>query len=157
MPGLDSPTTFYLVIAYFGAAEAALTLLEAAPSAERRLAARRLTRVLSRFGRIYDCGQPFALVHAGWLAWLEGQPERAVKFGEQAIRAAGRLDMPYAQGLAHYHLGRHLPHEDFHCVEHLNQAKAIFEGLGAAYDLERTHEALARLGEGLPRPGVQSV
>jgi len=95
-------------------------------------------------GRNFDCAKPFALLYDGWLAWLEDKPRRAVTLYEQAITTAQRFEMPYAEGLAHFHLGRHLPSEDHRRAVHLRQAESIFERLGAAYDLDKTRQALSK-------------
>jgi hypothetical protein len=145
LPSLNNPIASILSPVYSGAAEGALALWELAPSQAHRNDARTMARAMRGCGRNFDCAKPFALLYDGWLAWLEGQSHRATNLGEQAINAAQRLEMPYAEGLARYHLARHLPSENHRRVEHLQQAEAIFERLGAAYDLGCARQALARV------------
>jgi eukaryotic-like serine/threonine-protein kinase len=144
LPSLNAPVAYILTPVYSGVAEGALTLWELAPSQAHSDAARKTVRAMRSCGRNFDCAKPFALLYDGWLAWLEGNFQRATNLGEQAINAAQRLEMPYAEGLAHYHLGRHLPSEDRRRVKHLRQAESIFDRLGAAYDLDKTRQALSK-------------
>lgn len=144
LPNLNAPIAFILTPVYSSVAESVLTLCELDPSQAHRVAAQKMLRAMRSCGRSFDCAKPFALHYDGWMAWLDNKPGRAVRLGEQAINAAHRLEMPYAEGLAHYHLGRHLPSEDHRRVEHLRQAESIFERLGAAYDLDKARQALSK-------------
>jgi len=144
LPSLNAPIAFILTPVYSGVAEGALTLWELTPSQGHRDAARKMVRAMRSCGRNFECARPFALLYDGWLAWLEGNSRHAANLGEQAVKAAQRLEMPYAEGLAHYHLGRHLASEDHRRVEHLRRAESIFEGLGAAYDLDKTRQVLSK-------------
>jgi hypothetical protein len=142
-PGQETPAYFVLVIGYLGATEAALSLCETQPNPARQSTAVQVVTGLERCGNAFECARPLALVYQGWLGWLQRNPGRAARTGEQAILAAKRLEMPYVEGLAHFHLGRHLPAEDKRRDEHLQQAKTIFEQLGTIYELERTRLELA--------------
>src|SRR5262249_35375989 len=129
---------------YSGAAEAALTLQETSPSTEHHTILQQTIRAVQGFGRIFDCGQPFVYVFTAEVAWLDSKSRRAITLGKQGITSAQLFQMPYAEGLAHYYLGRHLPQNDRRRAEYLLQAEAIFQRLGAVYDLERTRQALSR-------------
>jgi hypothetical protein len=55
--------------------------------------------------------------------------------------------MPYERGLAHYQIGRHLESSDPQRAAHLDEARQLFDGIGAAsalagVDLVSSHEPL---------------
>jgi hypothetical protein len=137
------------VTGYWGAAETALTLLDMKPSAKYLTLAKQALQALRSYGHIYDCGQPFSLLHGCWLAWLEHDARRAVRLGEQAVRSAQCNAAPYAEGLAYFHLGRHLLPEDTRRVGHLQKAETLFARLGATYNLAQTRAALANSNDSI--------
>jgi eukaryotic-like serine/threonine-protein kinase len=55
--------------------------------------------------------------------------------------------MPYDQARLHYEIGRHLPTDDPARGKHLEHACALFEQMGATYDLARAAEALGCAAE----------
>jgi hypothetical protein len=98
---------------------------------------------LRSYTRVFPIGQPRSYLCRGLTAWLSGQAYSARRFWAKSLETAEKLNMPYAQGLAHYEIGRHLSLDDTARVEHLTQASEIFTRLEATYDLRRTQDALA--------------
>jgi hypothetical protein len=105
--------------------------------------ARRACKALFSYARVFPIGRPRAYLWQGLFEWLSGRPTQAHQLWRKSLAAAERLDMPYAQGLAHFEIGRHLPPDDPNRSKHLTQACRLFIQLGAAYDLQRAQEALA--------------
>jgi hypothetical protein len=58
------------------------------------------------------------------------------------LQTAQRLKMPYDEALAYYEMGRQLENGSPQRREYLQNAQRIFEQINAAYDVEKTHEAL---------------
>jgi hypothetical protein len=106
--------------------------------------ARRACCALHKFAKVFPIGQPRAYLWQGTFEWLSGRPYVARELWQKSLTAAEHLAMPYAQGLAHYELGRHLPPGAPARAGHLSQARDIFTQLGAAYDLEQVHMELSR-------------
>jgi tetratricopeptide (TPR) repeat protein len=103
---------------------------------------RRACKALRSYARVFPIGQPRASLSRGTFEWLSGRPYRARRLWAKSLEAAKRLDMPHAEGLAHYTLGRYLPSADPHRAEHLRQAREIFACLEATHDLQQAEEAL---------------
>ncbi|MFQ5615277.1 MAG: AAA family ATPase, partial [Anaerolineales bacterium] len=139
-----SPTAYYMREGYTGTTEAYLTLWETRPTSKYRKLAQAACQRLSQYARVYNIGKPFYWTYRGWFHWLDGKPRKARKAGEKAVRFAQQFGMPYEEGFAHYHLGRRLPASDAARRAHLTQAIAIFERLGAAWDLERARGELEK-------------
>lgn len=147
--GQVPPTAIYALAGYAGVAEVYLTLWEMrsyqsyAEQQELVQAARRACLALNSFGRAFPVVCPRARLWQGLYAWLGGQPQRAHKLWQQSLAAANMLAMPYEQGRAHYEIGRHATGATRRT--HLTQAVAIFDRLGASYDLERTQMLLSNV------------
>jgi tetratricopeptide (TPR) repeat protein len=136
------PIAFYALEGYAGSTEFSLSLWENQPSPIHRNRVRASLKFMRQFAFLADIVKPRAVAYRGWYHWLDGKPDKARKAGLKGVAEAQRLKMPYDEGVAHYHLGRFLPKDDPQHAEHLKQAAAIFERLGAAWDLERAHQAL---------------
>jgi hypothetical protein len=88
-------------------------------------------------------------LYQGLAEWLGGHPTRAAQAWQKGLVAAERLAMPPDQARLHYEIGRHLPTQDPARCQHLERACALFEQMGATYDLARATEALrASAGHG---------
>jgi len=146
-----SPTSYLSLPGYAGVAETYLTLWEKQLLSESqnpkskiqnpKSAARRACKALRSYARVFPIGRPRAYLWQGLFEWLSGRPYLARDLWAKSLAAAQQLDMPYAQGLAHYELGRHLSPHDPARAEHLAQAEAIFSRLGATYDLDRVRNS----------------
>jgi hypothetical protein len=97
-------------------------------------------RVAHQYARLFPMGRPQASLASGTLAWLLGQPRRATRRWQRAVRQARQLEMPYEEACARFELGRRLPPEAAARAEHLAAAARIFEGIGCVWELERVRE-----------------
>jgi hypothetical protein len=131
----SSPTAFYSFEGRTGAAEACLGLWERSPDPALRAMARQTCRALARFARVFPIGAPRALLCRGVYQWLAGRRSAARRSWRASLREAQRLGMPYEEALAHAELGRRLGD-----VAHRGAAEALFERLGAAWELTRLRE-----------------
>jgi eukaryotic-like serine/threonine-protein kinase len=116
-------------------AEVRVKIYEAAPTEQRRLAARIAVETLGRYGKVFPISKPRALLWRGLLLYQEGQQNKAKKLWEESLALACKLELPYDIALAHYELGRH------GSKEHLSQAAEEFECIGASYDVKMAREA----------------
>jgi hypothetical protein len=142
---MTSPTVFSMFHGYANAAEVYLSLwLGNDPGetpAEYERLARQACQALHRYGRVFAIGQPRAWLYQGLYDWQNGQAARAYQAWHKSLALAGRLVMPFEQGLAHYQLGRHLSPGHPDRPEHLKRAETIFEELKATYHLLQVREA----------------
>jgi tetratricopeptide (TPR) repeat protein len=94
-------------------------------------------KALRGYARVFPIGQPRALLWQGVYQWAMGRQSSAYKLWAKSLALAEALDMPYAQGLIHYEIGRRLPPGESARDQHLRQAQEIFERLGVTYDAEQ--------------------
>ncbi len=139
---MPMPLVAWLVVGHAGMTDYALTCLEQKPDLRRRWEVFRAMLNLRQFASMHLVGRPRLAVSECWQAGAEGNHRRAEKIAQKGIKLAQELRMPYEEGLLHYHAGRFLPQTDPARREHLTQALAIFERLGAAYDAECTRKLL---------------
>lgn len=140
-----SPTSFLSLPGYRGIVETYLALWEKNPQSpvpNLKAQIRRANKALRGFARVFPIGQPLAQLGQGIFEWQAGRRYAAREHWKKGLAAAKRLGMPYAEGLIHYELGRHLPLADPARLDHLTQAGDIFTRLGASYEVERAQEAL---------------
>lgn len=97
--------------------------------------ARAALKRLKRYARIFHFARPAHHICQSWQAWLEGRPALAKTAGQKAIAAAHAVQMPYEEGLAHYHLARFLPEGAPEKLAHYHQAETLWKATGAAYML----------------------
>ena len=137
------PVTPYVSEGYAGVAAVYLAAWEdsvqksSARSAERAGAARGACAAFTQFAHVFPLATPRALRYQGLAHWLSGRHGRARKAWQQSLQAAERLGQSNEQGLAHYELARHLEPSAPARTMHRKAAIAIFERLGAAYDLDK--------------------
>jgi class 3 adenylate cyclase len=85
--------------------------------------------------------QPAAWRAQGLLEWLDGHHTRAQRAWRTSLTIAEQLGMPYEQARTHYELGRHATGPERYY--HLARARALFEQMGASYDLAQAQKAAA--------------
>jgi hypothetical protein len=126
---------------YTGVAEVYLTLWEAG-NPEYARPARQACTAIRKYARVFPIGGPSVGLYQGLAEWLGGHPTRAAQAWQKGLVVAERLAMPPDQARLHYEIGRHLPTQDPARCQHLERACALFEQMGATYDLARATEAL---------------
>jgi hypothetical protein len=127
---------------YSAVAEVALTQLEQEPSLHHRWQVFQAMVHMRLFALLQPVGKPRLAVFECWRAGLRGAHRRAARIAGRGIRLSQQLQTSYDEGLLHYHTGRFLPESDPARREHLGQALALFERLGAAHDAECTRKLL---------------
>jgi len=135
----SSPSAFFNLTGYAAVAEIYLGLWEKSDPTLSQAQVRAACRALQTFTRTFPIGQPAAWLYQGLYDWLNGQPARARQAWEKSLAFAAQLEMPLAQGQAHYEIGRHAVDDERQ--KHLAEAAAIFERLGLAYHLELARAA----------------
>ncbi len=88
-----------------------------------------------RFAKIFRIGSARALLLTGVERELSGDLREAIRLSREGLATAARLDMPYERALAHRQLARLLPRDDQTRAGELAQARELFAGLAAKYDL----------------------
>ncbi len=134
------PLCTWALNGYSAVAEVALTQLEQEPSLRHRQHVFRAMWHMRLFALLQEVGKPRLAVFECWQAGLRGNHRRAARIAQRGIQLSQQLQTPYDEGLLHYHAGRFLPESDPARREHLSQALAIFERLGAAHDAECTRK-----------------
>lgn len=136
-------SVIYIWDGYWGLADYDLTLAEQTPSPEHLEAAQASCQRLQKLARPFEIVRPLAWFYEGWYQQLAGQPRQAQKFFAKGAALAAKLQMPYEEGLNHYHWGRFLPSTDPARQTHLAQALALFERIGAAWEIKQVRALLA--------------
>lgn len=144
-----APVAVYCYEGYAGSAEVFLALLEdpsglgaAIPPDALLTGARQAVKALGQYARVFSIARPRSLVCQGLLAHHQGRGKQAAALLRRGADAAVALKMPFEEARALREVGRNLrPGPKRQAA--LQQAAAIFERLGAAWDLERTRELIA--------------
>lgn len=142
---IGSPTGYYMLAGYAGAANTYLALWETDNVQPREVLAdkaRHACQALDRYARTFALGQPSARLCDGRLAWLAGRRKTALKAWSNSLLAADRLGMPFDQALAHLEIGQHLPNGDPERREHLTNARNIFSQVKSPYYLAQVEQLL---------------
>jgi serine/threonine protein kinase len=143
------PVAYWTQDGIAAVAEVYLALRETSSKSpiNERIELEKLTRQackgLRAYAGVFPIGGAFALLWQGLLEHLEGDGPRAQRTWRACIVESERLGMPYEKGRAHRELGRHLPAGDPERRRHLERARAIFEELGAAFDVRRVEGEIA--------------
>lgn len=142
------PVAYWLQNSLAALAEVYLALWHSAPggsAAAKALQARSVAacRRVQRFGDAFAFGRPHGLLWQGVLQWQGGQAALAEATWLSCVAEAERLVMPWEAALARRELGRHLPSADPRRAVLLEQAAATLTGLGATWDLQVAHQAIA--------------
>ncbi|MBU8896652.1 serine/threonine-protein kinase PknK [Corallococcus sp. H22C18031201] len=146
------PVAHFAQLGATAVAEVFLTLWEkseGAPPAERAAlarGARSACKVMAAFAKVFPFSQSAASRWRATEQGLSGQPAKARAGWERAIREAQQLALPYDEGRACLELGRHLPETDGARRVQLNRAVELLSPLGAALDVARARDELARGG-----------
>ena len=138
-----SPQAFYTFDAYAGLPEYYLALQEkqginATPAITEQVA--KSIAFLNRYSKVFTMAKPSVVFLQAWQAALEKRP--AERLWQRAISSAQHFELPFEEGLAYYNQGRLIGGTAGQAA--LNKAAHCFEKIGAAYELGRVKQALAR-------------
>ncbi len=115
-------------------AEAHLFAAETSSGSERnawlKQSKRSCKNALRSSNRYFRPLRPEAMRLQGTYKWLRGRREAAEKWWNKSLTLADSMGMPHYSGLAHFELGTRLGYRN-----HLEEASAIFERIGGAFDL----------------------
>ena len=109
---------------------------------ERIINVQIVLKSLKKHAKIFELSRARYRLWNGLYMQLTGKKRRARQEWQKGLTLARDYEMPYDAALIHYHLGRHLDKDDPTRNEHLENAIEIFTKCGAAYELERSREAL---------------
>ena len=101
--------------------------------------ARKMAKALKGYARANPAGIPGNHFVNGWLLWVTGKQDKAVKEWETAIAEGERLGMYYEVARAHWELARRLPEREG-AAEHAAEAIRLFEEQGGNHELESARE-----------------
>jgi serine/threonine protein kinase/tetratricopeptide (TPR) repeat protein len=143
----SSPNLYSMFIGYSGIAEVYVKLSEGVshtqPGESSACPMATLLHVcqqLRSFMRIFPIWEPATHLYWGYYYWLKGKRNKALRLWRRSLRKAKEFNMPYETGSAHLVLGRHLPDGHPKGEIHLQNAREIFSGIGAEYDLSLAQE-----------------
>lgn len=94
-------------------------------------------KLVRAYEKVFPIGQPVARYYEGWYEWLAGDKHKAVNLWEKGLEAARKFAMIYEEGLMWLKLGT-AETDAQRRTEQLRQAAAIFEKMGARYELKLT-------------------
>jgi len=102
---------------------------------------RQLHKNLGAYAKLFPNGRSRFHLRAGWLHWMDGKPDEALREWLSALEQGQIYEMKYDQALAMYALGKHggQPH-------HLEPALAIFEHLNTPLEADAARQAIAEQG-----------
>jgi class 3 adenylate cyclase/tetratricopeptide (TPR) repeat protein len=104
--------------------------------------ARELCKKALKSSRSFEAHRPEARRNQGTYEWLKGRHASARKWWLRSIAAAEEREMRYEAALTRLEMGKRLNDQ-----EDLNQAAAIFAGIGADFALAETRRLLQRLAD----------
>lgn len=129
------PVWVSLAQAYLIAAEQA----EESVRADVLKSARRACRVALKQGKFDRASRVAAFRMQGTYEWLRHGPKPAQKWWQRSMDLAEELGARYEAGLTHLEIGKYRRDP-----AHLKQAQAIFEAMGAKFDLEKAKEVACK-------------
>ena len=133
-----SPTGYYLFNGYYGVARTYLHLWEQSSDnkdLELSKCAMLACQNLRRYARTFPVGRACYLQCLGLANWLDAKNGRALATWRKGVVVAERLKLPFAEGLLHFELARHLPSQNGQRQMHVDTAWRRFKALDAGYDL----------------------
>ncbi len=136
----ERPGVVFALDGFTGAAEATFGLWAAARSrgsAASKTAAERGVKKLIGYSKVFPIGRPAALRYSGRLKEQDGDEAGARSEWTKALEAARELKMPFEEGLSSMNLGRLDKDQAL-----LQQARDLFEGMGARHFVDLTSQAL---------------
>jgi len=124
--------------------ELLLGLWEAFPqeAAQWQEAAEHIAHLAHEYGLNYLAGKSLMMVYEGRFAWLYGHHAQAMSLWEEAYSLAQIIGTPYAQALAAYETGRHLPLRSPQRQERLEIARNLLALMQARYYQRLAEQAL---------------
>jgi tetratricopeptide (TPR) repeat protein len=136
----ERPGVVFALDGFTGAAEATFGLWAAArsrSSTASKATAERAVKKLTGYSKVFPIGRPAALRYAGRLKEQDGDEAGARSEWIKALEAARELKMPFEEGLTSMNLGRLDKDQAL-----LQQARDLFEGMGAKHFVDLTSQAL---------------
>ncbi|MGH8951302.1 MAG: AAA family ATPase [Acidimicrobiia bacterium] len=136
----ERPGVVFALDGFTGAAEAQFGLWargRSRSSAASKTAAERAVKKLIGYSKVFPIGRPAALRYSGRLKDQNGDPQGARSDWGKALEAAQGLKMPFEEALISLNLGR-LDTDR----ERLEQARDLFERVGARHFVEVANKAL---------------
>ena len=137
-----SPTNFSAQVGYDGVTNVLVSSLEAQAQSGKTLdknlvnLAEKVIGSSRRFSRAFPVNLASTCRWDGLLLWLNGKPAAARKTWQKGLDSAVACHHDYDVALLCYEMGRHAPAGPQR-AESLQRAEAIFERIGAVYDLEQ--------------------
>jgi len=99
-----------------------------------------LIKALQTYSKTYTVGVPQTLRSLGRVAWLQGKKSKAIKYWQQGLEKAIKIDMRYEQALLRYELGRYT--DDEQSRNYLLQARDSFDIIGAELNYQQVNALL---------------
>ncbi len=135
-----NPTAPYAMEGYAGAAEVFLSAWQNGES-KYRSSAMQACKAMKKFAGVFPLGGPRLKLYQGWFEWLDGKPEKARLHWQAALAEAEKLNMPYEQGRAYFHLGEHI-FTGAEKTRALECAREIFERIDIQHEARQIRSLL---------------
>ena len=156
LTGTVPPSVYTTLEGYVGVAKTYLTLWNLAQDQqhpqnqawrsqldELETAAKKASKALHGYARIFPIGQPSDWLYRGLIAWQRGASKRAMRAWKKSLAAAQQLGMVYDQARACEEIGLHLPQSDPERGKYLQRAVELFAASGAKKYANQLRPSLA--------------
>jgi len=131
-------TTCSTLEGFAGIADARFARAEHEPhNVQARDAAKAALGAMRKHAKTFTIGRPRTALYEGRMHLLAGAPARALRAWRDGLAQAEQLRMPFERALLHEALARHLPAGSPERREHTDAAAALYEQIGAAFELNR--------------------
>ncbi len=118
---------FHIMDVIFLALEQAYREERPAPEKKEILEyARRSTKIMKTYAKVFTIGEPAYYRYKGWVEWYQGKKENAYRSWGTASEKAHAFPMNYEEGISCYTLGTHLPADDPERTSDFERAKEAF-------------------------------
>jgi tetratricopeptide (TPR) repeat protein len=108
--------------------------------AEVRQTASKLVNLMKKFQKVFPFGKTSYLLYQGWLSWMNGNRQSAIREWKASAWAAHDLSMPAYEAHALRELGKHSQGNER--MEYLTQALALYRSSNAIYEAENIQKLL---------------
>jgi eukaryotic-like serine/threonine-protein kinase len=142
------PTSWYGHEAYAGVANVYFSLWERHPDGiyqgeDIASKAKQIAYKYFRYGKQFPPLSPRAHLYMGLYHKLKGQSAKAYNYWQRGLAKAQAMDMRYEQGRLLHEMARHFSPTLPERAQYLEQARAIFQAMGAKYDLALVDQLLS--------------
>ncbi|MBI1282700.1 MAG: AAA family ATPase [Anaerolineaceae bacterium] len=141
----QSATAYPMLDVYVTTARYFLNMWEKYGKSTYHKQARKATKLLNQFAKIFDIGQPAAMIYAGRYSRLAGKTRQAADYAHRGLKLAEQLRMPYYEAEACLELGLQLSATDTMQKTYFDRALISFRRIGANYECNQIENHFSKV------------